>query len=136
MSEGPIVFYDGDCGLCHHTVTFLVARDREGRFRYAPLGGPTVAELVPEQERLLLPDSVVLFDPDRGELLVRSEAVRRCLQLLGGVWGLLGALMTCIPRVLRDGVYDFIARIRHRVFAPPPDACPLVPVELRGRFLP
>ena len=136
MSEGPILFYDGGCGLCHHTVKFLLARDREGRVRYAPLDGSTIAELVPEEQRLLLPDSIVFFDPVGGELLVRSEAARRCLRLLGGVWAFLGALMALVPRVLRDVVYDFVARVRHRLFAPPPDACPFVPVELRGRFLP
>ena len=35
-----IVFYDGGCALCHHSVRFLVARDRDGsRFRFAPIGG-------------------------------------------------------------------------------------------------
>ena len=37
-----LVFYDGRCGLCHHSVRFLLARDRDGAlFRYAPLFGET-----------------------------------------------------------------------------------------------
>jgi len=40
-----------------------------------------------------------------------------------------------VPRFLRDGVYDGIARVRHKLFAKPSEACPLMPEELRRRFL-
>jgi hypothetical protein len=35
---------------------------------------------------------------------------------------------------LLDTGYDGIARIRHRIFAKPPDACPILPAPLRDRF--
>ena len=136
MTQPAILFYDGACGMCHGSVKFLVARDAVGEFQYAPLDGPTLEASMPEAERLLLPDSVVLFDPESGSTWLRSEAIRRCLLRLGGVWSVVGTLMAFVPTVLRDIVYDQVARIRHRIWPPPKDACPVVPIEMRTRFLP
>ncbi|MEZ6020031.1 MAG: DCC1-like thiol-disulfide oxidoreductase family protein [Planctomycetota bacterium] len=34
-----LVLYDGECGLCHGAVRFLLAEDTTARFRLAPLQG-------------------------------------------------------------------------------------------------
>ena len=132
--DRPIVFYDGHCGLCHRWVKFVVPRDPAGRFRFAPLQGDTVAELLDEPTRAALPDSIVLRDPD-GVLRYKSEAVLAILRGLGGGWWALAELMGVIPWPIRDLGYDMVARVRHRVFKRPEEACPLMPAELRDRFL-
>jgi len=129
-----LVFYDGHCGLCHRAVRFLLAEDHTGStFRFAPLESETFLATVPESERLTLPDSIIIRTAD-GELLMRSAAVLYALKRLGGVWRVLGTLATVVPAGIRDWVYDGIARIRHRLFRTPVEACPLVPAELRSRF--
>jgi predicted DCC family thiol-disulfide oxidoreductase YuxK len=131
-----LLFYDGGCGLCHRAVRFLLAVDREGRaFRFAPLGGATFEEQVPEGERAGLPDSLVLRT-EEGSLLTRSAAVLHMLRRLGGFWRFLAVLGGIVPRFLRDTLYDFVARVRFRLFARPDDWCPVVPKEQRARFLP
>ena len=128
------LYYDGHCGLCHRWVRFLLAADSDGRlFRFAPLHGETFQARVVESARAGLPDSVVLQTTD-GSLLVRSAVVLHVLRRLGGGWAALGAAIRLIPRPLRDGVYDWIAGIRYRLFARPADTCPVMPVELRKRF--
>jgi predicted DCC family thiol-disulfide oxidoreductase YuxK len=129
------VFYDGDCGFCHHSVRFLAARDREGAFRFAPLGGPTFLRLVPEAARQNLPDTLVLHSAD-GRLLVQSEAALHCLRRLGGGLRWLAALGALVPRPLRDAAYVAFARVRHRLFARPAEACPVPPGALRARMDP
>ncbi len=130
------IFYDGDCGLCHHAVTFLVTRDREGsRFRFAPLFGETFERQVPAALRGSLPDSLVLQRPD-GTLLLRSDAALAAMRRLGSGWPLLAALGRLVPRFLRDRVYDLVARWRSRLFARPDGSCPILPPELRRRFEP
>jgi predicted DCC family thiol-disulfide oxidoreductase YuxK len=110
--------------------------DRGGlRFRFAPLGGPTFVNLTTEADRARLPDSLVVRTED-GRLLTRSAAVIHLLKRLGGLWRVIGALGGCLPRSLLDWTYDGIARVRHRLFAKPDDACPVVPAELRARFDP
>jgi predicted DCC family thiol-disulfide oxidoreductase YuxK len=130
------LFYDGHCALCHGTVQFVVKNDRAGTaFRYAPLQGETFRAQVPAEERMGLPDSIVIRTAE-GSLLARSDAVVRILQRLGGGWRILGAIMAAVPRGLRTAIYDFIARVRYPVFGKRDDLCPLVPPELRRRFDP
>jgi len=130
------IFYDGHCGLCHRWVRFVVAMDRDGRaFRFAPLAGETFQARVPENARAGLPDSVVV-QTGEGLLLVRSDAAVYILRRLGGGWRALGAAILLVPQPLRDGFYDWIARMRTRWFARPPEVCPMVPAELRKRFDP
>jgi predicted DCC family thiol-disulfide oxidoreductase YuxK len=109
--------------------------DRGGAVRFAPLGGETFRSRVREDEREGLPDSLVLLTPD-GRLRTRSAAVVEMLRLLGGPWRLLAALVALVPRALADALYDGVARIRYRLFARPPDVCPVVPAALRSRFDP
>ncbi len=128
------IFYDGHCGLCHRAVRFVIARDPEGRlFRYAPLQGTTFAALVLAQRRAGLPDSVVVLTED-GRLLIRSDAFIHILRRIGGFWRVIGASIAVIPHLLRDGVYNFIARVRYRIFGRCPEVCPVTPPELRARF--
>ena len=58
------------------------------------------------------------------------------LARFGGYWRLIGSVLGLVPRRLLDALYDGIARIRHRIFLRPTEACPLVPSEVRTRFLP
>ncbi len=131
-----ILFYDGHCGLCHGAVKFVLKHDRsENAFRFAPLQGTTFQSRVSVSQRANLPDSVVVLTDD-GTLLMRSNAFVHILRRLGGGWRILAGVLAVIPRPLRDVVYDFIARIRYRVFGMRDDLCPIVPPDLRARFDP
>ena len=128
------IFYDGVCGLCQGYIRFLVKRDRAGdKFRYAPLQGTTFEALVPPDRRRSLPDSLVVLTND-GRLLVRSDGVIRILRWLGGFWGVVAGAISVIPRPIRDAVYNFVARIRYRVFGKRKNVCPVTPPDLRARF--
>ena len=129
-----MMFYDGHCGLCHRAVRFVLAEDREGKlFRFAPLQGETFQRLVALEQRKTLPDSVVVMTTD-GRLLVRSEAFLHILRRLGGAWKVLAMVLGVAPRGWCDLVYDFVARVRFRVFGRREDLCPVMPPELRARF--
>jgi predicted DCC family thiol-disulfide oxidoreductase YuxK len=134
--QREIVFYDGHCGLCHRGVKFVLKHDRSGTaFRFAPLQGETFQTRVPVDQRANLPKSLVVQTRD-GSLLMRSNAWIHILRRLGGGWKVVAAFMAVIPRPLRDVVYDFVARIRYRVFGRRDDLCPVVPPDLRARFDP
>jgi predicted DCC family thiol-disulfide oxidoreductase YuxK len=130
-----VLFYDGGCGLCHLCVRLLAAMDRTGALRFAPLGGPTFQEQVPEEERAPLPDSLVLSTAD-GRLRVRSAAVLESLCLAGGIGRALAGIARVVPAPLADRLYDGVARARSRLFPPPAEACPRLPPRRRERFLP
>jgi len=114
----------------------VLKHDRSGNaFRFAPLQGSTFQSRVFPEQRAALPDSIVVLT-DAGSLLVRSDAFVHILRRLGGGWSFLASLIDVIPRSLRDLAYDFIARVRYRVFGKRDDLCPIVPPDLRARFDP
>ena len=137
MTQEPdLMFYDGGCGLCHRSVKFVLARDLEGtRFRYAPLQGSTFQATYDAARRGDLPDSVIVRTAD-GRTLVRSRAALHIGERLGGGWRMLARVVGLLPTWLRAWGYDRVARVRGRLFARPEGACPMLPPELRGRFLP
>lgn len=128
-SSAPLtLFYDGECALCQRTVRFVLSEDRARRFTFAPLGGERFTSEVGEAE---LPDSVVVRTAE-GRLLTRSAAVLRVLDELG--WRVLAGLARVVPQSLRDALYDAVARARPRGRADGL-ACPLMPPQLRARFV-
>lgn len=136
MSKPDLLFYDGGCGLCHRSVKFVLARDLEGtRFRYAPLQGSTFRDSYDAARRADLPDSVVVRTAD-GRTLVRSQAALHIAERLGGGWRVLARIGGLFPAWLLDLGYDLVARVRLRLFTRPAEACPMLPPELRQRFLP
>ena len=90
---------------------------------------------MPADRRAGLPDSIIVLTND-GALLARSDAVLHILRRLGGGWKVLAGVLSVVPRGLRDATYDFIARIRYRIFGKRDELCPIVPPDLRARFDP
>jgi predicted DCC family thiol-disulfide oxidoreductase YuxK len=135
-AEGTLdtLFYDGNCGLCHGAVRFALAEDPDGSaLRFAPLDSEAFRAAVPADVRAALPDSLVVATAD-GRVLTRSEGVLHLGQRLGGMWRVLAAVADAVPAPILDAAYDLLARARHRLFAKPKDACPMLPPQLRARF--
>jgi predicted DCC family thiol-disulfide oxidoreductase YuxK len=121
-----ILFYDGHCAMCNRAVLFVLRRDPAARF--SPLDGTLAKSKLPQG----LPDTMVV-QTGAGVLLLRSDAWIYILRRLPAPWRTLGHMLASIPRPIRDGCYRLVARCR-RVFRSSPDACPIIPVELRNRF--
>lgn len=119
-----LVLYDGDCALCHGFVRFVLYRDHRAHFRFAPLAAGSDRDL----------NSFIVETTD-GRRLLRSDASLHVMSHLGGFWALAAWIGRRFPLWFRDAVYRFIARIRFAVFGRAKALCPIVPVELRGRFL-
>jgi predicted DCC family thiol-disulfide oxidoreductase YuxK len=130
--EGPIVFFDGVCGLCNHFVDFVLNRDHRGVFRFAPLQGETARRHLAEADVRDLKTMVLL---DRDGVFRKSTAVLRVLSRLGGGWRLLAALLRLIPRPLRDIGYAVVARTRYSIFGRK-ETCRMPTPAERGRLLP
>ena len=80
-----------------------------------------------------LPDSIVLVSDDGVEL--ESDAVIGCLDRLGGLWRLLGYILKATPKRVRDWGYQLVGRNRYRIFGRKTELCPIMPAEMRRRFL-
>lgn len=118
-SPHGLILFDGVCVLCSRGCRFVSKRDRRGYFRFVPI---QVAEGRPLAEQLGI-------DPDRpdsfafvanGQAYVKSEAALRIARELPHwqwTW-----VVHFIPRVIRDAIYDLVARNRYRWFGRR-DAC-------------
>lgn len=133
-SENGIVFYDGVCGLCDRWVQFVVARDKRQALKFAPLQGETASRRTDLPEELRSVVFVANPGQPHEQIYFRSEAALRILGHLGGFWRVVSWLRI-IPRPLRDGVYDAIARRRYRWFGKF-ETCRVPAQERRDRFLP
>jgi predicted DCC family thiol-disulfide oxidoreductase YuxK len=132
--ERPIVFFDGYCNLCNRSVAFVIARDAQARFRFASLDSATArARLGAWAEHAPLPDSVLLLDADG--VHARADAARRIARQLSPPWPWLAALSGVVPRVLRNALYDLVARNRLRWFGRRA-SCAIPTPSQQARFLP
>jgi len=137
VHAGPVLLYDGACGLCGATVRFVLRHDGRGTLRFAALGSRFAARVIERHRGLAGADSMVWVElgtarrPERAFL--RSAAALRVARYLGGVWAVLLAAWI-VPRPLRDAAYDLLARHRHRLPGTA-DACVVPTPEVRARFL-
>jgi predicted DCC family thiol-disulfide oxidoreductase YuxK len=129
-----VLFYDGNCGLCHRVIRFLLAEDKEGIFKFAPLQSKAFEQMIDKESYQALPDSIVLLTGD-GKMLMRSAAVIYLLTHLGGMWRIVGTILYFIPLFIRDAGYDLVGKHRYKMFKKPDDVCPIISEELRSRFV-
>ena len=134
-ADTALVLFDGDCHLCNGFVQFVIGRDPRRRIRFAPLQGKAgrhACEMVgldlPEGAD---PDTIIVIDGGRG--LVRSDAVLAIIARLPFPWALL-SVGRWVPRPIRDALYRWVARNRHRWFGRR-STCLLPGPEIRDRFL-
>ena len=137
-TAGPILFYDGVCGLCNTMVQFLLKHDKHGRLRFASLQSD-FAEKVLRRHGFDPKDLDTLhvvenYEQSNERLLQRSDAVLRAGRELGCHWSVLAAIAKIVPRPLRDIAYRFVAQNRYRVFGKY-ETCMLPDPDQRSRFL-
>lgn len=133
-NEAPelIVFYDGNCGLCHGLVRFLLDIDKAGATKFAPLQ-ESFAHKKLEAYPELLNDFETVVVLNNGVLTTKSQAVFEIFRYLGGPWALL-SFLRLLPSSLTNYFYAFIAQRRYKIFGRY-ETCPLPSSEDRERFL-
>lgn len=131
-TDHPVILFDGVCNLCNRGVRFVIERDPDAEFRFAPIQSDPGAALL----------EACGLDPGRrdtwvlvvdGECYTRSAAAIRVAARLGGACRFLSPLRY-VPRVLRDAVYDFVATHRHAVFGRR-EECMVPEADVADRFL-
>ncbi|MFK7929184.1 MAG: thiol-disulfide oxidoreductase DCC family protein [Myxococcota bacterium] len=131
-----LVLFDGECAVCDATVQFVLDRDPEGRFHFAPLQGETAQAVLSRHP--IIPrdlDSLIFVQrrPDGSEAVSwHSAAVIGIAEGLGGGFALATALRA-IPSFLRDPFYRGFAAMRYKLFGRN-DSCRMLEPEWEARF--
>ena len=126
-----LILFDGVCNLCNAAVRFIIPRDPDEHFQFAPLTSNAAARALASVPASTLPDSVILVD--EGRVFTRSDAALRILRRLTFPWPLAYGLIV-LPRAFRDLLYDVVARRRYRWFGRQ-DQCMIPSPSVRKRFL-
>jgi predicted DCC family thiol-disulfide oxidoreductase YuxK len=112
MEPVVVVLFDGECGLCSGAARWLVARDRRAVMRFAGLKSRAGRRVLSEAGcDGAMPDSMVVVEGAR--VLVKSDAALRVAMVIGFPWSV-ACVGAVLPRVVRDWVYDVVARNRKR----------------------
>jgi predicted DCC family thiol-disulfide oxidoreductase YuxK len=136
----PVLLFDGECGLCHRLVRFLLRIDRHGRLRFAPLQG-NAAQTYLRMHGLPMTDfDTLIYVPDwrqrdRPDHLFRTAGVVSALRMTGGMIArILAMLLAIFPAQVRDAGYRLVGHWRYRIFGPWRPR-PLRRLEWAERFL-
>jgi predicted DCC family thiol-disulfide oxidoreductase YuxK len=133
LPDGPVVLYDGVCGLCARSVKWVLRHERDHAIQFAPLQGPTAAALRARHPRIPTELDTIVY-VDAGRVYLRSKAFLQLAAHLRAPWRWAHA-MRWFPGFVLDLGYRVVARVRYRIWGTV-DACELPSPAHRARFLP
>lgn len=108
-----LILFDGYCNLCDRSVNLIIRNDPTHHFRFVALQSEAGIYI---KKHLKIPpetDSVILVE--NGLLYFQSEAFLRIAKRMRFPWNLAVAGWI-VPGFLRDRIYMWIARNRHKWF--------------------
>ncbi|MEM0992575.1 MAG: thiol-disulfide oxidoreductase DCC family protein [Bacteroidota bacterium] len=128
----PILLFDGVCNLCNGFVQFVIKIDPEAKLRFASLQSDAGRALLKEFDLPVadLKSVVLIYE---GKAYTHSDAPLEATRHLGGLWPVFRVLKI-VPRFIRDGIYNWIARNRYRWFGKQ-ESCWMPTPDLQRRFL-
>lgn len=133
LQDGPVLLYDGSCGVCSQAVQWVLRHERSHSLRFAPIESAIGSELRRLAGVPLELDSALWTELRDGKVRadVRSSALLRVIDYVGGPWRVL-TVLRLVPRFMLDAGYRAFAKIRYRVRA---QSCLVPTAQERARFL-
>ena len=102
-----IIIFDGLCALCNRSVDILIKLDKRRLFKYTSLQYVKTLHLNDNIQ------SIVYIE--NGQAYYKSTAILKILRSLGGIW-VYTTIFYIIPPLIRDFIYDLIAKYRYKIF--------------------
>jgi predicted DCC family thiol-disulfide oxidoreductase YuxK len=124
-----IIFYDDNCVLCNHSIQFLIKKDPQNQFVFAPLQGKLAKKSIDLIYIKKLDSFVVLSN---GSSYVKGRAIKFIIQNLKTLSFYKWVLF--IPNPILDLVYSFIGKIRYKVFGKSKN-CLYLNKKIKNRFI-
>lgn len=114
VSDKAIILFDGVCNLCNTSVLFVLKHDKKKHFVFATLQSDVARELLLHYPKEIVEkDSILLIQNNR--VYTESTAALLIAKEFSGIWVLL-QFFWIVPKLIRDLIYQFIAKNRYRWF--------------------
>lgn len=128
--DKPLFIFDGVCVLCSGGAGWLMRQDKHDLFRFTPAQS-SIGQSLYKHYGLAMDETYLLID--KGFVYSKSNGYIHMFGILGGCWTLL-TLFRVVPRVVRDYIYDVVARNRYRWFGRT-NYCALIPESFKKKLL-
>ena len=125
-----ILFFDSDCLFCNRWVLRIHRNSRHSDLFFSGLKGKEAESVLSDQERASLSGIILVVD---GRKFHKGLALRQLFYEVKAPLSLLFILTFVCPLFLLNGIYNFIARNRHRISGK--TACEFDPT-LQSKILP
>jgi predicted DCC family thiol-disulfide oxidoreductase YuxK len=139
MPNGRIlIIYDGNCGFCNYSVRWLVRHDKKDALRFAPAGHSACKSILYSHNLFIEATKTIIcvmwHEKDKEIIYLRSDAVLKSISCLPAPWPFIANILYIIPHMIRDNIYQLLARHRYLIWKRQ-DICTLPTPEERSHFL-
>ena len=132
MKQQPVILFDGVCNFCNSAVNFTIKRDKKALIQFAPLQSEK-GRLFLRQYNLPIAEMKSFVFIEEGKAYTQSTAALKVCRHLSGLWSLCYGFII-VPKFIRDGLYNWIAKNRYKWFGVR-EQCMIPTPEVRKRFL-
>ena len=120
-----VIYYDGECGLCHLVVRFILRVDSKSNFYFSPLSNL--------DNNLKNIDSIIL---KRGKkVFYEGQAIIMIFENIENNWSYLAKVLKLIPINFLDTAYRWVSKNRAKISVKKVSSCPVVPSYYQKRFI-
>ena len=131
--DKQVILFDGVCNFCNKSVLKVIKHDTKNRFIFTAIQsdkGKLIIDYLGIDTAKV--DSIILYNPNIS-YDIKSSAAIKIMNQFSGFWK--GSYIFWIfPEVIRDKVYDFIAKNRYEWFGKK-DNCMIPSKKIREKFL-
>ena len=118
------ILFDSKCNLCSKSVKKVMKLDKNNIFRFISNNSDYGKELINEFNLdSITTKTIILFTIEK-EFLIKSDAAISIITRLNVFFKIFNILLV-IPKVIRDKVYDYVAKNRYKWFGEN-DSCEII----------
>ena len=132
MDKRYIIIFDGVCNFCNGAVNFIIRRDPNKKFSFAPMQNDVAKNLIKEYKASGVGVDTFLLIKNQ-TCYYRSDAVLEIVKDLSGFWYLF-RIFIFLPKKVRDFFYRAFARNRYEIFGKR-KKCMVPTEEVKSRFI-
>ena len=81
-----IIYYDGECGLCHGAVKLILRIDTKNKFHFSP-----ISKLIQNEIKI---DSIIL--KINGEVYYEGQAIVTIMENIENNWSYVASILSCL----------------------------------------